>query len=286
MLRRKINSTTKASGKRESARAFVYSAREKAKESSNAKLLFAVVSGMAPVPSVAAFTAEAAAHQSARPREDLAVDHVLSSLEASSVIVQNSVNGDVEFHVLLAEAFAGERRDEEARGLKSCRLDQCHDFERPLLSHRHLCVQLDVISFVDPRADSSDAEGVRNGRGVAFATDAKAEVLTGSEDEDGLVWQSGIRYGAGLLAWTEVEGVGRIAPLVKVLHGDERSVRWRRRRLRAFWSRQVLDLQVTPSLAAIAALWSEPRFSERLRCANDLVLERRRCAAPAMRCTS
>ena len=160
------------------------------------------------MPSVAAFTSEAAAHQSARPREDLAVDHVLSSLDASSVIVQNRVNGDVEFHVLLAKAFAGERRDEEAWGLKSCRLDQCHDFERPLLSHRHLCVQLDVIPFVDPRVESSDAEGVRNGRGVVFATDSKAEVLTGSEDEDGPIWQSGIRDGANVLAGTEVEGVG------------------------------------------------------------------------------
>ena len=91
--------------------------------------------------------------RAAGSRQNLAVDHVAAFLDAPGV----HFHCDVQFHVPLAEAYAGESGKEEARGLKSCRLDQCHDFEPSLLSHRHLRVQLDALAFVDPRVDSNDA---------------------------------------------------------------------------------------------------------------------------------
>ena len=78
--------------------------------------------------------------------------------------------------------------------------------------------------------------------------DAEAKVLPGSEEEDGLTGQRGIPDGVSVLAWTEIEGVGRVAPLVKVLHGDERFDRSRLGRLRGFRNQRVLDLQDTPLL--------------------------------------
>ena len=173
-------------------------------------------------PPVAAFLAQSLDSHSAAGREDAAVDHMLPLFDAFGLARQRAVRQDVQLHVSLAqETFVGRRGDEEARGLKSCRLDHRHDFERPPPPERHLGVQLDVLALVDPRVDGSDATR-RRGRGyVGRLADADAEVLSGPEEENGLLRQNRVRDGVGLSARSEVEGVGRAASSAEDLHANE-----------------------------------------------------------------